>query len=79
MDKKEHVRRNFASIAKSYDLLNTLLSFGIDTWWRHEAIKALGLSDQELVLDACAGTMRLSRGILHHWPRARVVAPTSPS
>ena len=74
MEKKEYVRRSFASIAESYDLLNTLLSFGLDAWWRHEAIKAMGLSGGGLVLDACAGTMRLGRGILRRWPRAQVVA-----
>ena len=74
MDKREYVRRSFASIAGSYDLLNTLLSFGMDVWWRHEAIKALGFSGQGLVLDACAGTMRLGRSILRRWPWAQVVA-----
>jgi len=74
MDKKVFVRRSFAAIAQSYDLLNTLLSFGLDAWWRHEAIKALGLSGQGLVLDACAGTMRLGRGILRRSPGTQVVA-----
>ena len=74
MGKKEYVRRSFAAIAQSYDLLNTLLSFGMDVWWRHEAIKALGLSGGGLVLDACAGTMRLGKGILRRWPRAQVIA-----
>ena len=74
MDKREYVRRSFAAIAKSYDLVNTLLSFGLDTWWRHEAIKALSFSGQGLVLDACAGTLRLGRGILRQWPGAQVKA-----
>jgi demethylmenaquinone methyltransferase/2-methoxy-6-polyprenyl-1,4-benzoquinol methylase len=63
----------FAAIAKSYDLVNTLLSLGLDAWWRHEAIKALGLSGEGLVLDCCAGTMRLGRGVISRWPGARVV------
>jgi demethylmenaquinone methyltransferase/2-methoxy-6-polyprenyl-1,4-benzoquinol methylase len=74
MEKREYVRRSFASIAESYDLLNTLLSFGLDTWWRHKAVKALGLSGQGLVLDACAGTLRLGRGILRQFPGAQVKA-----
>ena len=69
-----YVRRSFAAIAKSYDLANTLLSFGLDAWWRHEAVKALSFSGQGLVLDACAGTLRLGRGILRQWPGAQVVA-----
>ena len=74
MEKKEYVRRSFAAIAPGYDLLNSLLSFGLDAWWRHEAIKALGFSGRGLVLDACAGTMRLGRGILRRWPHAQVIA-----
>jgi demethylmenaquinone methyltransferase/2-methoxy-6-polyprenyl-1,4-benzoquinol methylase len=74
MDKRTFVRRSFAVIAESYDLLNTLLSFGMDAWWRHEAIKALGFSGQGLVLDACAGTMRLGKGILRRYPGAQVTA-----
>ena len=77
MDKKAFVYRGFAAIAKSYDLVNTLLSFGLDAWWRHEAIKALRLSDTEadkgLVLDCCAGTMRLSQRINSRAPRSRIV------
>jgi demethylmenaquinone methyltransferase/2-methoxy-6-polyprenyl-1,4-benzoquinol methylase len=74
MDKREYVRHSFASIATRYDLVNTLLSFGLDTWWRHEAVKALSFSGQGLVLDACAGTLRLGRGILRKWPGAQVAA-----
>lgn len=74
MDKRTFVLRSFAAIAGSYDLANTLLSLGVDVWWRREAIKALGLSGREFVLDCCAGTMRLGRGILSRWPGARVVA-----
>ncbi len=74
MDKRQFVRRSFAAIAGSYDLVNTLLSFGADIWWRQEAIKALGLSGKELVLDCCAGTLRLGRGILSRLPSAHVIA-----
>jgi demethylmenaquinone methyltransferase/2-methoxy-6-polyprenyl-1,4-benzoquinol methylase len=74
MDKRGFVLRSFAAIAGSYDLANTLLSLGVDTWWRREATKALGLSGKGLVLDCCAGTLRLGRGILSRWPGSLVVA-----
>ncbi|MBW2038425.1 MAG: ubiquinone/menaquinone biosynthesis methyltransferase [Deltaproteobacteria bacterium] len=74
MEKREFVRRSFASIAVSYDLLNTLLSFCLDRWWRREAVKVLGHLDKGLVLDACAGTMRLGKNFLRRWPKARVLA-----
>jgi demethylmenaquinone methyltransferase/2-methoxy-6-polyprenyl-1,4-benzoquinol methylase len=74
MDKRQFVLRSFAAIAGSYDLVNTLLSFGADVWWRREAIKALGLAGKEFVLDCCAGTLRLSKGILRRRPQAQVIA-----
>ncbi|UCC66282.1 MAG: ubiquinone/menaquinone biosynthesis methyltransferase [Deltaproteobacteria bacterium] len=74
MGKKEIVRRSFASIAGSYDVLNTLLSFCADKWWRREAIQALGPSDKELLLDACAGTMLLGKGFVRRWADAKAVA-----
>jgi demethylmenaquinone methyltransferase/2-methoxy-6-polyprenyl-1,4-benzoquinol methylase len=74
MDKRTFVHRSFAAIAGSYDLVNTLLSLGVDVWWRREAIKALGLSGKGLVLDCCAGTLRLGKGVLSRWPGSPVVA-----
>ena len=74
MDKRQFVLRSFAAIAGSYDLANTLLSFGADAWWRREAVKTLGLTGKESVLDCCAGTLRLSKGILRQWPSTRVIA-----
>ena len=74
MRKREFVRRSFSSIARNYDLLNTLLSFGVDKWWRRETVKASGRSPPGLVLDACAGTMRLGEESLCRWDRVRVVA-----
>ena len=46
----------FDAIAPRYDFLNHLLSAGIDRWWRRRAIRSLGLSGREIVLDLCTGT-----------------------
>jgi demethylmenaquinone methyltransferase/2-methoxy-6-polyprenyl-1,4-benzoquinol methylase len=46
----------FDDIAPRYDLLNHLLSAGIDRWWRKRAIRSLQLTGRECVLDLCAGT-----------------------
>jgi demethylmenaquinone methyltransferase/2-methoxy-6-polyprenyl-1,4-benzoquinol methylase len=46
----------FDAIAGRYDLLNHLLSAGIDRVWRRRAIRALALSGSERVLDLCTGT-----------------------
>jgi demethylmenaquinone methyltransferase/2-methoxy-6-polyprenyl-1,4-benzoquinol methylase len=46
----------FDSIAGRYDLLNRVLSGGLDRRWRRRAIQALGLTGRETVLDVCTGT-----------------------
>jgi demethylmenaquinone methyltransferase/2-methoxy-6-polyprenyl-1,4-benzoquinol methylase len=46
----------FDAIAPRYDLLNRLLSAGIDKRWRKRAIASLGLSGRETLIDVCTGT-----------------------
>ncbi|PWT82090.1 MAG: bifunctional demethylmenaquinone methyltransferase/2-methoxy-6-polyprenyl-1,4-benzoquinol methylase UbiE [Blastocatellia bacterium] len=50
----------FDAIANDYDLLNHLLSAGIDRRWRKRAIAALELAGTERVLDLCTGTADLA-------------------
>ena len=46
----------FDAIAPRYDLLNHLLSAGIDKRWRKRAIASLGLTGRETLIDVCTGT-----------------------
>lgn len=55
-DKKIQVRRIFESIAYRYDLLNHLLSFGTDVYWRKKALKLSRLSGDSVLLDVACGT-----------------------
>jgi demethylmenaquinone methyltransferase/2-methoxy-6-polyprenyl-1,4-benzoquinol methylase len=50
----------FDAIARRYDLLNHLLSFGFDWRWRRRAVRSLALSGGELVVDLCTGTADLA-------------------
>lgn len=54
----------FDRIARRYDLLNHLLSGGMDLYWRARAIRALRLAGTERVLDVCAGTADMMRAAL---------------
>ena len=46
----------FDAIAHRYDLLNRVLSGGLDQRWRARAIAALRLRPTDLLLDICTGT-----------------------
>ena len=54
--KTAEVERMFNGIAPSYDLLNHLLSFGIDRRWRREAIAGLKRFQPKHLLDIATGT-----------------------
>ncbi len=52
----------FDAIASRYDLLNTVLSGGLDRYWRRRAIATLGLTGRERLLDVCTGTADVALG-----------------
>lgn len=56
LGKKEQVARMFNNISHKYDLLNHLLSLGIDIYWRKRAIKLLKPSAPKHILDVATGT-----------------------
>lgn len=63
----------FDRIARRYDLLNRLLSFGIDRRWREAAVRALPLEGGGEALDLATGTADLALRIATRYPEARVV------
>jgi demethylmenaquinone methyltransferase/2-methoxy-6-polyprenyl-1,4-benzoquinol methylase len=63
----------FDAIAGNYDLLNHVLSAGIDRRWRKRAIRALELTGCERVLDLCTGTADLAIAARTASPGARRV------
>ena len=54
--KKQQVARMFNSISRRYDLLNHLLSAGVDLYWRKRAISRLRTLKPKLILDVATGT-----------------------
>ena len=55
-EKTALVRSMFDTIAPRYDLVNRLMTFGLDVRWRRQSAKALGLPAGARVLDLACGT-----------------------
>jgi demethylmenaquinone methyltransferase / 2-methoxy-6-polyprenyl-1,4-benzoquinol methylase len=67
--KKAEVEQMFDKIAPRYDLLNRVLSLGIDVSWRKKAIRMLAPEQPRRILDVATGTADVA--ILS----ARILAP----
>lgn len=52
----ESVKNMFSLVAKKYDLLNALMSFGTHNSWRKKAVKLSGAKSGMSVLDCASGT-----------------------
>jgi demethylmenaquinone methyltransferase/2-methoxy-6-polyprenyl-1,4-benzoquinol methylase len=55
-EKKDQVAEMFNNISGKYDLLNRVLSVGIDIRWRKKTIKELASIKPQMVLDVATGT-----------------------
>lgn len=87
-EKVRAVRAMFDTIAPRYDLVNRVMTLGLDMGWRRRTVAALRLSPRSSVLDVATGTgdlcrelmaaghraigLDMSRGMLAH---ARTTAP----
>jgi demethylmenaquinone methyltransferase/2-methoxy-6-polyprenyl-1,4-benzoquinol methylase len=69
-EKIRAVRDMFDRIAPRYDLVNRVMTFGMDTRWRRRTVEALGLEAGSLVLDVACGTGDLCRELERNGLRA---------
>lgn len=63
----------FDQIAGRYDLLNTVLSGGMDRYWRARAVRSLRLTGRERALDVCTGTADVALALARRGRAASVV------
>jgi demethylmenaquinone methyltransferase/2-methoxy-6-polyprenyl-1,4-benzoquinol methylase len=59
--KARAVRRLFDTISPRYDLVNRVMTFGMDVAWRRRTVRELSLPPRSLVLDLACGTGDLCR------------------
>ena len=58
--RKVQVQAMFNDIALRYDLLNHLLSMGIDKGWRRKLVKLMARDNPSRILDLATGTADLA-------------------
>lgn len=66
--------RMFDQIAARYDLLNRIISFGLDRRWRRRLVDALAVEGVApcRVLDVATGTADVALTVARHYPDARI-------
>ncbi len=68
----ERVQRMFGQIADRYDLMNHLLSGGVDIYWRSFTVKIVAPTNDSPILDVCTGTGDLA---LTYWKAGKKKIP----
>jgi demethylmenaquinone methyltransferase/2-methoxy-6-polyprenyl-1,4-benzoquinol methylase len=71
--KKDQVKKMFDSVAWRYDMLNRMLSLGIDIGWRKKLIKQMSSFSPNLVLDMATGTADLAIMAAKKIPQAQII------
>ncbi len=71
--KKLQVATMFNNIAGRYDLLNRILSFGIDIYWRKKALGMLKPYKPKLMLDVATGTCDLAIDAVKHLKPSQII------
>lgn len=58
---RKGVQRIYAEVARTYELVNHVLTFGLDHAWRNKAAKAAARSSGRLWMDVCCGTGEMAQ------------------
>lgn len=66
------IRQMFGEISSRYDLMNHVLSGGVDYYWRYRTVRVVSPQGSEPILDVCTGTGDLA---IAYWKRAKRRVP----
>ena len=69
-EKTVQVRAMFDAIAGRYEMVNKIMTFGLDGRWRRRAVADLRLPPKSLILDVAAGTGDFTRELHRQGQRA---------
>jgi demethylmenaquinone methyltransferase/2-methoxy-6-polyprenyl-1,4-benzoquinol methylase len=73
-DRPRFVSEMFGRIAGRYDVMNTVMTFGMDARWRRLAVESAAPPPDGAALDVGAGTGKVALELARHMPRGRVIA-----
>ncbi|MHB1127619.1 MAG: demethylmenaquinone methyltransferase [Bacillota bacterium] len=72
--KEEYVYYIFTAIARRYDLMNTVLTFNRDAYWRRVTVELSGIGPGGHGLDVCCGTGKMAEELARiAGPQGRVI------
>lgn len=73
-ERAAEVRSMFDGVSTRYDVMNKLITFGMDFRWRRLVVKRAGVRPGDKVLDLAAGTGEIALDIKKAQPHAEIVA-----
>src|SRR5690349_1879883 len=62
----EKVNQLFSTVARRYELMNDLQSFGLHRYWKRKLIQISHAQPGDKALDVCCGTADLALGLARH-------------
>ena len=69
------VQKIFGELSKTYELVNHVLTFGLDKRWRRKAARTAAEAKTGLWIDVCSGTGEMAENLFHlAGNRGRIVA-----
>ena len=60
------VRKIYSDVADTYELVNHILTLGLDIYWRKKASRIAASADGRYWLDVCSGTGEMAQNLSHY-------------